>query len=61
MKILLKNYVGGEKYVNFKDIDLDIIKIILQVLKEAYQRYPLLSSSLIVSAICCSILSPLYI
>ena len=37
----------GIPYVNFKDIDLDIIKIILQVLKEAYQKYPLLSSSLI--------------
>ncbi len=39
--------VLGIPYVNFANIDEDIIKIILKVLKEAFNRYPLLSHSLI--------------
>ncbi len=39
--------VLGIPYVNFANIDEDIIKIILKVLKEAFNRYPLLNRSLI--------------
>lgn len=42
----IKN-VLGIPYVNLENIDEEIIKIILQVLKQSYQKYPLLSKSLV--------------
>ena len=39
--------VLGIPYVNFTSIEEDIIKVILNVLKEAFKRYPLLANSLI--------------
>ena len=46
----LENYaknVLGIPYVNFENIDPKTVKMVLKVLKEAFNRYPLLANSLV--------------